>query len=562
VAGKAATAYAALATAAALAAAATEGNRRKTSVEDFNNALLGTAQNSAAAEKALDAAFTGVLKTDLITGGTTNVNTFADALDRIYHASPQDSLTDFTATFFGQNASSGINAAKDAIGNYDKALAAMATSGNFKDSAAGFQLAAEKARENGDSIEDLVELFPAYKDAILENKTANGETQVSQEALIEAMLKGGEASDKAAGSLEGLGGAASEAAPLTEEVVNALEEVGLAADGSVSDIDRWTQALFNAGLLSLSASDASIAYQAAIDNVTESIKTNGTTLDINTEQGRANQSAFNGLAQSAMAAMTATAAETLATQGSSAAQEQLQKNLRASYDDLVRAAGQFGITGGEADAMARKALGIPKQIPIDSWVNDKASSTLDGIKGKADALDGKTSTVTIVERTIRYIEDQVRGGGYANDPSMTALDPRTFSQRATGGRVPGFSEGGRLPGNGPGTEVTDGFLGVSALGAPLVRVDAAEWIINRNSSDRYNRELAAINAGTFPKLPGYADGGRAGREWSAQQLGYMPGRAGGVASETIVNADFTLNQVNDPVTAAHEVSRRLNRLGT
>jgi hypothetical protein len=56
-------------------------------------------------------------------------------------------------------------------------------------------------------------------------------------------------------------------------------------------------------------------------------------------------------------------------------------------------------------------------------------------------------------------------------------------------------------------------------------VDAGEWIINRGSSGRYNRELAAINAGTFPKLPGYAGGGR---EYSAQSFGHAPyGSSGG-----------------------------------
>jgi hypothetical protein len=51
----------------------------------------------------------------------------------------------------------------------------------------------------------------------------------------------------------------------------------------------------------------------------------------------------------------------------------------------------------------------------------------------------------------------------------------------------------------------------------MARVDAGEWIINRGSSGRYNRELAAINAGTFPKLPGFAGGGRAG-DYTAQQF--------------------------------------------
>jgi hypothetical protein len=83
---------------------------------------------------------------------------------------------------------------------------------------------------------------------------------------------------------------------------------------------------------------------------------------------------------------------------------------------------------------------------------------------------------------------------------------------------------------GPGTETTDGFLGISSAGVPLARVDAGEWIINRGSSGRYNRELAAINAGTFPKLPGYSNGARMGREYSAQSLGYSPaGHAGNVS---------------------------------
>lgn len=76
------------------------------------------------------------------------------------------------------------------------------------------------------------------------------------------------------------------------------------------------------------------------------------------------------------------------------------------------------------------------------------------------------------------------------------------------GFIRGHATGGRLPTEGPGTDRVDGFLGINAEGMPLARVDAGEWIINRRSSDRYSKELAAINAGVFPKLPGYADGGK------------------------------------------------------
>jgi len=63
----------------------------------------------------------------------------------------------------------------------------------------------------------------------------------------------------------------------------------------------------------------------------------------------------------------------------------------------------------------------------------------------------------------------------------------------------------------------------------LARVDAGEWIINGRSSSTYNRELAAINAGTFPKLPGYANGGR---EYTAQSLGHGSYRATAAANVT------------------------------
>ncbi|NKS62355.1 hypothetical protein GS493_05640 [Rhodococcus hoagii] len=39
-------------------------------------------------------------------------------------------------------------------------------------------------------------------------------------------------------------------------------------------------------------------------------------------------------------------------------------------------------------------------------------------------------------------------------------------------------------------------------------VDGEEWVIRSAMSENYDRELAMINAGTFPKLPGFENGGR------------------------------------------------------
>ncbi|MCT9624281.1 phage tail tape measure protein [Pseudarthrobacter equi] len=465
------------------------------------NSLAEVSTNGPGAGSALDQLFRDRDGGDLIN----TVTDLDSAIKRTFNRDGGQQFNDWGESLV--NGMTGVKGSSQILGEQferlDKGLADLVSGGKAGDAEKSFDQIRKAAEDQGVSLSQLTEKFPQYADALKAAEAA--EKTASAEA------------DNVKGSLEGAGSAAESAAASQEQIEKALDEVGLAASGAVSDIDKWTQTLFQAGLLSLSASDAAIQYQAAIDAVTASVTQNGTTLDINTEQGRANQSAYNGLAQSAFAAMTATAAETLATQGSSAAQAELQRNLGQSYKDLITAAGQFGITGDAADTMARKALGIPKEVPIDTWVNDKASSTLDGIKGKADGLDGRQVTMTITEIYNKRI----------NEVTQRSLLPDLNGEAsgngrpgfAKGGRLPAFAGGGRLPTTGPGTEITDGFLGIDSVGIPRARLDGGEWIVNGMSSERYNRELAAINAGTFPKLPAFQNGGR---EYAAQSFGYAP----------------------------------------
>ncbi|WP_168167177.1 phage tail tape measure protein [Corynebacterium sp. HMSC065A05] len=105
-----------------------------------------------------------------------------------------------------------------------------------------------------------------------------------------------------------------------------------------------------------------------------------------------------------------------------------------------------------------------------------------------------------------------------------------------GGEIPALAAGGnttgyRLPLTGPGTNMVDGFLGVTGAGMPIARVNAGEWVVNGDSSDRYNRTLAAINANNpraimaslARELPAYADGGRTKSEEVIAQLSVFDG---------------------------------------
>ena len=125
-------------------------------------------------------------------------------------------------------------------------------------------------------------------------------------------------------------------------------------------------------------------------------------------------------------------------------------------------------------------------------------------KSWLDSIPGLKSVRVVFNAVYQGFRDAITGGGnYQGGAWNGAKSLRKF---ATGGH-----SGYRLPTSGPGTSEVDGFLAFNSQGIPAARLDAGEWIINGRSSEKYNKELAAINAGVFPKLPGYAEGGRSQR---------------------------------------------------
>lgn len=116
---------------------------------------------------------------------------------------------------------------------------------------------------------------------------------------------------------------------------------------------------------------------------------------------------------------------------------------------------------------------------------------------------------------------QAAADGSASSAVADVMAARRAAANASGGRLPrnasGARHGGyRLPTTGPGTGVTDGILGVDGNGVPSSWVDAGEWIVNGDSSERWDGTLAAINGGRpsqivaamLADLEAHANGGR------------------------------------------------------
>jgi hypothetical protein len=482
-------------------------------------ALAEVSTNGPGAKNALDEVFKDRDGGDLIN----TVTDLESAIKRTFNRDAGQQFNDWGESLV--NGMTGIKGSsqilEDQFKSLDKGLADLVTGGKSDDAAKSFDKIKQSAEGQGVSLDDLKKKFPQYADALNQAEAA------SKTAAAET--------DKAKGSIEGLGGAATGAAPLTEEVSKALEDIGLKADGTVANLDKFTTALINAGLLTMSARDATAKFDEGLDSLKGKIdeimateqahggvlNQNKTDLDLFSDAGRAANGVLEDMTNRGFNAATA-----MAKNGES--QEAVQGQLEKTYWAMVRTGEGFGLSTENSEALTRSILHIPAGVDVKSWMSDEAKRMADQTTGAINAIPKDVNVkITTTEHKIKILETQVRGGGSADDPSMTALDP---SANATGGRLPGFAYGGQLPTNGPGTDRTDGFLGISSAGVPLARVDAGEWIVNRKSSDRYNRELAAINAGTFPKLPGYANGGR---EYSAQSFGYAPAPAVSVAAPAV-----------------------------
>ena len=214
----------------------------------------------------------------------------------------------------------------------------------------------------------------------------------------------------------------------------------------------------------------------------------------------------------------------------------------------------------EADLIIEKLL-QGKDISIgelNALSNEKAVPTADLEKSLLDAgvSDALVKTANLGQQRPTPVADIQNGSFMSKANAMLSVLRQlshpvqsvvTFVGRKTGewmrhehgGRIPNFYEGGqvprlaiggnsgyRLPGTGPGTNMVDGFMGVTDDGFPIARVNRNEWVINDKSSEQYNGTLAAINAGNTRaimanlanELPAFADGGRTKSEEVISQL--------------------------------------------
>lgn len=241
-----------------------------------------------------------------------------------------------------------------------------------------------------------------------------------------------------------------------EEDYKAVTE---AIDAQIPSLEALIEAQREAAGVVLSERDAQRQFQEAIDAVTEALATNGAGLDINTEQGRANQSALDDIAASGWDLI-----ESMRQNG--ATQDELQGSMATTRQAFLDAAGAMGMGADEANRLADEMGLIPAKVSVPVEVDTDAATR------KLEALRALLALPGVV------ITADMRGdGGY-------------YANRAEGGIV-----------YGPGTSTSDSIP---------ARLSTGEYVVKASAVAQYGKSFFdGLNAQRFA-TGGYVGGGSSG----------------------------------------------------
>lgn len=352
-----------------------------------------------------------------------------------------------------------------------------------------------------------------------------------------------------------------EAQNSAQGVAKAFQKIGDDSISAARGVDEAAAALSRFSQDALVLEDAQRRTNETIDAFAEALRNGGAAavdstghIDTTTEAGRRLYDVIRR-APDDYARLVA-AAKTRAQEEGRSAEDAARAGISAGdryRDSLIET---FTQMTGNAD-MARELVdryvlteGVRKAVmELDA---KPAHSELDKLEERLK----KTHTLTVAAQILNPAPMPTPQGASPNLHLPSILPQpggRPGAQHGARLPLPAFQGGGKMPGYGPGTERTDGIYAVTKDGHGVAMVDGEEWIVNSKSSSKYDRELREINAGTFPKLPGYEQGGRLALDRTATFLSRESGKAyqyGGVGNPSWDCSGFT--------SAAYALMRGLN----
>jgi hypothetical protein len=235
-----------------------------------------------------------------------------------------------------------------------------------------------------------------------------------------------------------------------------------------TSVDKFT--ILNGGVLAQQKAADNLA--ASEDALAKSVADNGTSLDGNTEKGRANKAAIEGALSSLNDKIAADFRANESTMGHSKALEIANQQLVDGKAKLEAQAAQLGLNKDQTDALVSSILKTPDTITTDFQNNlTQAQQDIATFQAAVDAIHGKDIKIGVQG----YIQ-----GGAGNEiiPGQGAI-PK--------------ADGGHIIGAGTGTS--------DSIPA---RLSNGEFVVKATQTAKFLPLLHAINDG---RVPGFATGG-------------------------------------------------------
>ncbi len=253
-----------------------------------------------------------------------------------------------------------------------------------------------------------------------------------------------------------------------------LSKVNESASAAAAEVETLSAAIMRMAGENLSAEQANIRLEEAIDRATEAGKRNNDGIDVNTEKGRENRKLLVDVAgaanQSAEAILKQTGSQELAAQAT--------ERGRAQFLAAARA---MGVEAGEAQRLADQLFGIPKQVNSEIDVSANTQPAIDSARNVVARINAMHARISVGARgTTSFGGSAHTGEGYST----------------------GYSHGGRA--TGPGTDTSDSIVTRVSRDEYVIRAAAAraigyDTLDQLNQADR--RPVALRAAGAVQAAP-------------------------------------------------------------
>jgi hypothetical protein len=147
-------------------------------------------------------------------------------------------------------------------------------------------------------------------------------------------------------------GAEAELETAVAEANTVIAEQTSAVSDLISELEAMVSTVF-------AARDAERNYEQAIDDAKAALEENGATLDNNTEKGRRNQQALDGIAESALKDAAATLEDAEAKGDLAAGHDRATAKMETARAEFIKVARQMGLSKEAANALADELGLIP-----------------------------------------------------------------------------------------------------------------------------------------------------------------------------------------------------------